>query len=162
MTNTVSSKKRVLFVCLGNICRSPTAEGVFVKLVQDAGLAHAFEIDSCGTGGWHAGELAHPETRKTALARGMELTHRARQLKYSDFEEFDVLLAMDKKNQKDMFALITEPEHREKVFLFRDFDTTGKKGEEMPDPYFTGEFDLVFDLCERAGRGLLAHLRSGQ
>lgn len=157
-----ASKKRVLFVCLGNICRSPTAEAVFTKLVQDAGLAHAFEIDSCGTGGWHAGELAHPETRKTALSRGIELTHRARQLKYSDFEEFDVLLAMDKKNLKDMVELAMEPEHREKIFLFRDFDTTGEKGEEMPDPYYTGEFDLVFDLCERAGRGLLAHLRDRQ
>lgn len=153
-----AKKKRVLFVCLGNICRSPTAEGVFVKLVRDAGLEHAFEIDSCGTGGWHAGELAHPDTRKTALARGMELTHRARQLKYSDFEEFDVLLAMDKKNLKDMRELAMEPEHHEKLHLFRDFDAEGAKGEEMPDPYYTGEFDLVFDLCERAGRGLLTHL----
>jgi len=157
-----SAKKRVLFVCLGNICRSPTAEGVFNKLVQDANLMHAFEIDSCGTGSWHTGELAHPETRKTALARGVELTHRARQLKYTDFEEFDVLLAMDKKNMNDMLALITEPEHREKVILFRDFDAIGIKDQEMPDPYFTGEFDLVFELCERAGRGLLTHLLKRQ
>lgn len=156
---------RILFVCLGNICRSPTAEAVFAKLVRDEGLAHLFEIDSAGTGGWHAGEAAHPPTRETARRRGVPITHLARQVTASDFERFDLLVAMDASNAKNLRALARSDAHRDKIRLFRDFEEVFEAGErvtgrEVPDPYYTGEYEEVFDICERASRGLLAHLRA--
>jgi protein-tyrosine phosphatase len=150
---------RVLFVCLGNICRSPTAEAVFAKLVREAGLADRFVIDSAGTGGWHTGEQAHPPTRATALRRGAPITHLARQVTLADFERFDLLLAMDASNVANLHRLTANEAHRQKVRLFREFDPAAAPGSEVPDPYYTGEFEEVFDICERASAGLLAHLR---
>lgn len=152
---------RVLFVCLGNICRSPTAEAVFAHVVDREGLAHLFEIDSAGTGDWHAGELAHPRTRETAERRGVRITHRARQVRPDDFERFDYLVAMDASNAKNLRALAGHDAHRAKIHLFRDFEGGAEPaGREVPDPYYTGQFDEVFDICVRASEGLLAHLRS--
>jgi len=158
-------RTRILFVCLGNICRSPTAEAVFAKLVRDEGLVHVFEIDSAGTGDWHAGEPAHPPTRETATRRGITITHLARQVTARDFESFDLLVAMDASNAKNLRALARTEAHRDKIRLFRDFEEVFEAGErvtgrEVPDPYYTGQYDEVFDICERASRGLLAHLRS--
>lgn len=152
------STTRVLFVCLGNICRSPTAEAVFAKLVRDAGLSDRFVIDSAGTGGWHAGEQAHPPTRATAARRGAPITHLARQVTLADFERFDLLLAMDASNVANLHRLTTNEAHRQKVRLLREFDPAAAPGSEVPDPYYTGEFEEVFDICERASAGLLAHL----
>jgi len=158
-------RTRVLFVCLGNICRSPTAEAVFAHVVAGEGLSHAFEIDSAGTGDWHSGEKAHPQTRQTAEGRGVPITHLARQVKAHDFERFDLLVAMDASNAKNLHALARTDAHRAKIRLFRDFEPPieGRgvvQGLEVPDPYYTGQFDEVFDICERAARGLLAHLRA--
>lgn len=155
----MSDKTRVLFVCLGNICRSPTAEAVFAKLVRDAALSHRFEIDSAGTGGWHAGEQAHPPTRATAARRGAPITHLARQVTLVDFDRFDLLIAMDASNAENLRRLARTDAHRDKIRMFRDYeDTDGARGREVPDPYYTGEFEEVFDICERAARGLLADL----
>lgn len=155
----MSQKTGVLFVCLGNICRSPTAEAVFLRDVQAAGLEHLFEIDSAGTGDWHAGQLAHPPTRALAESRGVTITHRARQIRPDDFERFHHLVVMDRSNLKNVLALARTDEHRAKVVLFRSFEADADPNHEVPDPYYTGEFDRVFEICEAASQGLLAFLR---
>ncbi|HEY4240211.1 MAG TPA: low molecular weight protein-tyrosine-phosphatase [Kofleriaceae bacterium] len=147
---------RVCFVCLGNICRSPTAEGVMQKLVEDAGLAHAIELDSAGTGNWHAGELADARTRAAAARRGYALTHRARQFTASDVARFDLILAMDRSNLESLRRIGADAK------LLRSFDPAAAPNAEVPDPYDGGPqgFEHVLDLCESACAGLLAHLRT--
>ncbi len=152
---------RVLFVCLGNICRSPTAEGVMAKLLAAEELSDAVEIDSAGTGGYHAGELADPGARRAASRRGITLTHRARQVEARDFSRFDYLIAMDRQNLAGL-ERAAPPRATARLALFRSFDPTAPPGAEVPDPYGgdDGDFDEVLDICERACRGLLAHLVS--
>ena len=153
----------VLFVCLGNICRSPTAEAAFTLEVARKKLEHRFVIDSCGTGDWHAGELAHPETRATAERRGIEITHRARVLVPADFDRFDWLLAMDRSNERNILRLARTEAQQRKVRLFRSWDPVkDPEHPEVPDPYYTGEFDRVFDICTRTSRALLDDLIGGR
>ena len=158
-------KVSVCFVCLGNICRSPTAEGVFQKLVEAAGHSANIEIDSAGTGSWHVGESADARSRSFAAKRGYELCSRARQVTYEDFERFDYLLAMDQENlsilaarQRALGAGNTRTPH---VSLLRDFDPTAPPGSVVPDPYYGGDrgFEEVLDICERACQGLLEHIQ---
>jgi protein-tyrosine phosphatase len=150
---------RVLFVCLGNICRSPTAEGVMRALVREEGLEDEIVIDSAGTGDWHAGDP--PDRRATAAAasRGVVLEGRARQIKPADFEDFDLLLAMDTSNYEDLLALAPDGA-AEKVRLLRSYDPTATELD-VPDPYYGGAqgFEDVLDMVERASRGLLDELR---
>ena len=152
-------KISVLFVCMGNICRSPTAEGVFRHFVNEAGLAERIEIDSAGTHAYHIGEP--PDRRATAAAerRGVSLSEiRARRVCDEDFERFDHIIAMDEDNQ--MRLLDQAPnEHRSKVALFLSFASVNET--EVPDPYYGGGagFERVLDLVEEASRGLLASLR---
>lgn len=148
---------RVLFVCLGNICRSPTAEGVFRRLVADAGLADAFDIDSAGTGDWHVGEPPDRRMQAAAAARGYPLGGTARQVRGADFAAFDHILAMDRDNLRDLVRQ-APAEHRAKIRLLRDYDPLG--GGDVPDPYYEGPagFDEVVTIVERACRGLLAAL----
>jgi len=111
--------KKILFVCLGNICRSPLAEGVFVHLARQAGRGDEFEVDSCGTGSWHVGE--HPDPRSQAVARkhGMILNHRARDMQRSDFENFDLIIAMDRQNKSDLLSFSNlKPEEGTKVGIY--------------------------------------------
>lgn len=152
-------KVSILFVCLGNICRSPTAEAVFARDVAAAGLAHRFDIDSAGTGDWHAGELAHPPTRAMASSRGVEITHRARQIRHDDLGRFDHVLVMDRDNRRNVLALARTDAERAKVRLFRAFEAGAGPDDEVPDPYYSGRFGEVFEICERASAGLLAHVR---
>ncbi|WP_168014253.1 low molecular weight protein-tyrosine-phosphatase [Halomonas salinarum] len=150
---------RVLFVCLGNICRSPTAEGILRHKLEEAGLAGRVTIDSCGTGDWHVGKA--PDRRATAAAasRGIDLSAiRARQLDRADFERFDYLLAMDHGNLADLSAM--RPKGCDAhVGLFLDF--AGREGEAVPDPYYGAEdgFGEVLDLVEAAADGLVEDLR---
>ncbi len=127
-------------------------------LVQQAGLAADFHIDSAGTGDWHAGELADPRTRATSARRGVVLTHRAQQFTAGHFAQFDHVLAMDRQNLADLRAIAPDPQARQKVRLLRDHDPAGSG--DVPDPYSGGAhgFDTVFELCEAACRGLLAEL----
>lgn len=152
---------KILFVCAGNICRSPTAEGVMARLVAEAGLAGRVELDSAGTGGWHVGELPDPRTVEAARRRGLALTHRARQLRREDLDRFDLVLVMDTDNLRHVTAL-AGARARDKVRLLRSFDPAAPAGAIVPDPYAGGPagFDEVLDLCERACAALLAYVRA--
>lgn len=153
---------RILFVCLGNICRSPTAEGVMRRLVAEAGLEEEIELDSAGTGSWHVG--AAPDARATAAARarGTILSGAARRVEPADFDRFDLVLAMDAANLRDLRAVA--PAGTEgKIRLLREFDpaVAGAPDLDVPDPYYGGDdgFEAVLDMVEAACRGLLEHAR---
>jgi protein-tyrosine phosphatase len=167
----VTEPYRICFVCLGNICRSPTAEGVMIGLVADAGLTGRIEVDSAGTGAWHVGDLADDRARTEARRRGIELTSRGRQVSPSDFYTFDLLVAMDHRNLADLRDLAPEPALRDKVVLLRSFDAASvaradRSGHPesdhlaVPDPYYGGEngFVDVFDIVDLGCRGLLDHV----
>lgn len=157
----MSPKKiRVLFVCAGNICRSPLAEGVFLNLVAQHDLAHHFEIDSAGTGAWHTGERPDPRSLAVAREHGIELPGAARQVKAEDFETFDNILCMDLANHSDLIR-IAPAEHHHKIRLVREWDATAKPKAEVPDPYYGAEsgFENVYQMLVRACDGLLNSLR---
>ena len=151
---------RVLFVCLGNICRSPTAHGVFAALVERHGLAQSIEVDSCGTGGWHVGEPPDRRATLEAGARGYDLRPlRARQLRTDDFRRFDYILAMDASNLADLQAA-RPTGFSGHLGLFLEF-APARREREVPDPYYGGDegFAHVLDLVEEASQGLLREIR---
>jgi protein-tyrosine phosphatase len=156
---------RVLFVCLGNICRSPTAEAVMRAHVEEAGLTGRIEVDSAGTGPWHVGEPPDERARAEAERRGVPMVGRGRQVHADDFAWFDLILAMDDTNAGDLRYLAPSAEAEAKVRLLREFDPVGARrpGDDLsvPDPYPGGEggFAEVFELVDEACRGLLDHLR---
>ena len=144
---------RVLFVCLGNICRSPTAEAVFRARAERAGLQ--VEVDRCGTGGWHAGEAPHPPAVKAALARAYDLTAlRARQITPADFTAFDHILVMDRRNLADTRAICPTGGTQPRLLMTHAPDLAP----EVPDPWYSGDFDAVLDMIEAASDGLIASL----
>jgi len=152
---------RICFVCLGNICRSPTAEGVMRRLIEEAGLAERVVLDSAGTGNWHVGDLPDPRTRAAARRRGYRLDHRARQFVAADLPRFDLVLAMDRSNLANLERL-ARGQAAPEIRLLRAFDPAAPAGAEVPDPY-AGDgdaFEEVLDICERACRGLLAHVQA--
>jgi protein-tyrosine phosphatase len=154
-------KVSVLFVCMGNICRSPTAEGIFRKVVAEAGLADRIHIESAGTHAYHAGAPPDQRAQAAAARRGVTLTHiRARRIADEDFETFDYIFAMDKDNLGELLERAPEPQ-REKVRLFLDFAGTGRAAE-VPDPYYGGAsgFELVLDLVEQASQRLLQRIET--
>ena len=151
---------RICFVCLGNICRSPTAHGVMERMVEKAGLGGVISVDSAGTAAYHIGELPDPGTRAAARRRGLDLTHCARKFERADLDRFDVVLAMDQQNLAHLQRLAgarTAPQ----IALFRSFDPTAPAGAEVPDPWGGGDdgFEQVLDQCERACAGLLDRVR---
>ena len=152
---------KVLFVCMGNICRSPTAHGVFENMIENQALSHLVEVDSAGTHAYHVGEPPDGRATATARQRGVDLTRqRARKVVNSDFDEFDYVLAMDSDNLSNLHR-ICPAEMKHKVKLFLDFAPhTGES--EVPDPYYGGQkgFEHVFDLVEAASNGLLEDIRA--
>jgi len=161
---------RILFVCLGNICRSPTAEGVMRALVREAGLEESIELDSAGTGGWHVGSPPDERATETALARGIALEGSARQVRREDFEDFDLILAMDQANLAELGRLAPDGQARSRVRLLREFDPASSapvasrrptEELEVPDPYYDSSrgFEDVLDIVQAACVGLLEELR---
>lgn len=155
------TKAKVLFVCMGNICRSPTAEGVFRRRLEQAGLAHAVQIDSAGTHSYHVGSSPDARAQKAAARRGYDLSELVgRQVGQRDFEMFDYILAMDKENLANLKRVCpVGMEHKLRLFLSFSARFTGQ---EVPDPYYGGErgFDVVLDMIEDASDGLLDEIRS--
>lgn len=152
---------RISFVCLGNICRSPTAEAVMRHLVREAGLDEHIAIESAGTGGWHVGEGRDRRSAEVGRRRGMPLSGRARQFAAADFARLDQVLAMDGDNLSDLVAMAPDEGARAKVRLLRSYDPASPPGADVPDPYYGGPqgFERVFEICEAACRSLLAELR---
>lgn len=151
---------RVCFVCLGNICRSPTAEGVMQNLVSQENLENAIEAESAGTAGYHTGELSDLRSREEASQRGVHLESRARQFKAADFRRFDYVLAMDAQNLSDLRQLTDDPDELAKLSLLRSYDATKSDSQDVPDPYYGdgNGFERVYEICEAACRGLLRHI----
>jgi protein-tyrosine phosphatase len=163
------STVNVLFLCLGNICRSPLAEGVFMHHVRQAGLTHRLAADSAGTGNWHVGELADPRSRAVARRYGLELTHRARQLALHDFAKFHYVVAMDRSNLHNAQTLLLSANGRgvfpqqasSQLVLMRDYDPQATHPD-VPDPY-TGtdqDFEKVYHMLHRSTQAFMQHLRA--
>jgi protein-tyrosine phosphatase len=154
-------KIRIVFVCLGNICRSPLAEGLFRSHVREAGLEARFEIESAGTAGFHIGKPPDPRTRSVSKARGIDLSHqRAQQLSRELVARHDLVLVMDRQNLADARRLASSDEDLAKIALFRDFDPEPEDGQ-VPDPYYGGEegFLAVHEIVDRTSLALLGELR---
>ena len=151
--------KRVLFVCLGNICRSPLAENVFRHLVEEAGLAAEFEIDSAGTGSWHVGEAPDRRAESVARAHGISMRGRARQVTEDDLVEFDWVLAMDRSNLQDLEHLARGGSATARIELLRAYDPE-RDADDVPDPYYGGQsgFEDVFHIVRRSCGHLLASI----
>ena len=145
--------KKILFVCLGNICRSPAAEGIFKKKIKDRELENLFVVDSAGTGGWHVGNLADRRMREAALSRGIELTSRSRKIDDNDLYEFDHILVMDKDNLNAVKSLIKDNTYpiNSKIKLILSYSKKSQL-DEVPDPYYGGQngFEKVLDLLDDA------------
>jgi len=156
---TLENPYKLVFVCLGNICRSPTAEGIFIHKVRERNLELFFYIDSAGTAAYHVGEPANSKSQITANQYGVRLPSKARKFEYSDFEKFDLILAMDSSNLYNLSFLDHHNHYNEKVFMMRDFDPSPGDGD-VPDPYYGGMngFEAVYRIVERSCDSLLDKL----
>lgn len=154
-------KQRILFVCLGNICRSPAAEAMLNMLIEREGLQDRVVVDSAGTYGGHSGERSDVRMRRAAEARGIEMTHRARQVREEDFDRFDRIIAMDDNNYEVLFRLAPNREAGQKIYRFREYLRHHADWSYIPDPYYEGHegFELVLDLLEDGCATLLDELR---
>lgn len=158
LINSLKNKEKVkiLFVCLGNICRSPAAQGVMQSIIDKRGTSDRFELDSCGFYGGHAGDLPDKRMRVHAARRGYELTHRSRQIRPWDFDDFDLIIGMDDANIRDLMEAAPSPEAQAKVRRMTDFTRLHPYYDAVPDPYYEGAegFELVLDLLEDGCEGL--------
>ena len=154
---------KILFVCLGNICRSPSGENVMRHLLKEEGLLDQFELDSAGTIGFHTGNPPDSRMTSSATARGIEMTGQARQVKLQDLTEFDLVLAMDRENEAELRQLARTDDERAKIRLFCEF-CTEHEHDEVPDPYYGGAagFELVLDLLEDGCREMIRRFREGK
>lgn len=150
---------KVLFVCLGNICRSPLAEAIFKHKIRERGLEHRVEVSSCGTANYHVGDMPDPRTIKNALKNGVAIDHLGKQLSENDLSHYDFILAMDKSNHTNIFKLTNARDHAHKIKLMRSFDLE-PNGDEVPDPYYGTETDFqnVFDILNHSMDSFIAYL----
>ena len=148
---------KICFVCSGNIVRSPLAEGLFIHTVNEAGVAHRYEVDSAGTGPWHVGERPDRRMRQVAAERGLRYDGRARQFKREDMDRFDLILAMDRDNWAHLKSMAITPEHHKKIRMLREFDPQGGSLDSVPDPYYGGMdgFERTYDMIARSVDNLL-------
>ncbi len=153
---------KLLFVCMGNICRSPAAEGVMLQHLEDAGLEKDITVDSAGTLDYHVGHLPDARMRAAATRRGLSLTHRARQVKPDDLRNFDLILVMDRENLHEIMHLSGARQHEAKIKLFCEF-CTEHDAEEVPDPYYGGAqgFEIVLDLLEDGCAEITRRIQKG-
>lgn len=160
----MTQKTKILFVCLGNIVRSPLAENLFRHLVQKAGLSHKYEAASAGTGAWHVGEPPDERMVRVAARHGLHYTGSARQFKQEDFARFDLIIPMDRDNRAHLFSMARGATEQEKIHLLREFDPQGSLNAGVPDPYYGGMdgFEEVYTIIERSCRGLLLALEEGR
>ncbi|MBP9742614.1 MAG: low molecular weight phosphotyrosine protein phosphatase [Burkholderiales bacterium] len=154
------SKLKIVFVCTGNICRSPLAEGVFLARIAKLGIASQFEVDSCGTSSYHVGSLPDHRAIAAAHKHSIQLNCRARQIVSSDLEYYDFLLVMDHLNYEAILDDVVDESIRNKVFLLRSFDPSTKVEYDVPDPYYgtIADFEEVFKMCERSIDGFIDYL----
>ncbi|MBI38082.1 MAG: protein tyrosine phosphatase [Leptospiraceae bacterium] len=164
MESSNSGALSILFVCHGNICRSPAAEGALRSLIRKQGFDGRVKVDSAGTSAYHIGEIPHPDTRKAAAEAGIKLEHRARQFTAFDLERFDYILAMDRHNYEDVLAVTSSEEERSRVFMYRKFDPEVEDSRipDVPDPYYGGfaGFREVQSIVQRTSESILEWLRS--
>ena len=153
---------RLLFVCSGNICRSPLAHALFADLLKRRGLDARYEVESAGTSAYHVGDNADARMRRTALRHGLRIDHRARQLCRRDLEYYDLILVMDRQNHASVLSLTGDEDGVRRTRMFREFDPQAGGDLEVPDPYYGGEdgFELVYAIAERTVHGLLDSLES--
>jgi len=156
--------RRILFVCMGNIIRSPLAENLFRQQAEAAGLNGKYEVDSAGTGSWHAGESPDARMRRTAARHGLVYDGAARQVRLSDFDSFEIILAMDTENRRELRARVRRPDQMRKIRLLRDFDPASGPNASVPDPYYGGDegFEETYRIVEAGVRGLLEALEKGR
>ncbi len=160
LENSTDLKHKILFVCMGNICRSPSAEGVFRNMVKEHNLSQFFYIDSCGTHGYHTGQPPDSRSQHAAMRRGIDISQQtARTIEQNDFNRFDYILAMDNHNRSFLQSMADEV-YLNKIHLFLEYAENCKLIE-VPDPYFGGEegFEIVLDLLQQASIGLIKHLQ---
>lgn len=152
-------KVKVLFVCLGNICRSPLAEAIFKDKVKRKNLDRFIEADSCGTANYHVGDTPDERTVRNALKNGVTINHYGRQLAVDDLDYFDFILAMDNSNHSNIKRLVYADHHHDKIALMRTYDPLGK-GKDVPDPYYGTEHDFqeVFEILDRSVEQFILHL----
>jgi protein-tyrosine phosphatase len=157
--------KKIMFVCLGNICRSPVGEAVFRHLVEERGLSKKYDCDSSGTSAFHAGADPDPRMGITAEKHGVPMDHSAQQFKKAHYEQFDLIMAMDQSNYKDILAVTQNHKLRTKVHMLREFDPQSADDAEVPDPYYKGgmeAFEEVYEIVHRSCNALLDELEAGK
>lgn len=149
-------------MCTGNICRSPLAHKLFEKIAEDEKIIDAIEVDSCGIGAWHEGQNADARMRAIANKKGLNFKKYARQIRLSDVEKFDYLIAMDSSHVHFLRDYVQDEKHKSKIYMMRDFDDDTRDGKDVPDPYYGGSagFETVYNIIDRSSRNLLQKIKN--
>lgn len=160
----MSEVTRIIFVCLGNIVRSPLAENMFRQLAEEAGVSHKYQVDSAGTGAWHIGEQSDSRMRQVAAKHGLQYNGRARQISHRDLDYYDLVIALDNENRRDLNKLISSVDQQVKIHILREFDPQGGPDIDVPDPYYGGieGFEATYRIVKRSCQGLLNALEKDE